>query len=125
MTERKKNVLVADDDAGVREFIADTLNENGFHAIVAKDGVEALRMVDVSREPIDVLLIDVVMPRLNGKELARTIQSHHPEMKIILISGYPDDFLARHGVPTEKIRYLKKPFTATALLDTVRDELNP
>jgi len=122
MTERKKNVLVADDDAGVREFIAETLNENGFHALVAKDGMEALRLVDVSLEPIDVLLIDVVMPRMNGKELARTIQSHHPEMKIILISGYPDDFLARHGVPIEKMRYLKKPFTANSLLDAVRDE---
>ncbi len=124
MMEHPKNILVADDEAGIREFLTKTLNENGFHAIAAKDGVEALRLVDASEEPIDVLIIDVVMPRLNGKELASTIQSHHPEMKIILISGYPDDFLARYGVPTERIRYLKKPFTATTLLETVRDELN-
>ncbi len=124
MVELKKNVLVVDDDASVREFLTYTLNDNGFHALAAKDGVEALRLVDSSQNPIDILLIDMVMPRLDGKELARTIQSHHPETKINLISGYPEHYLAQNGISTENILCLKKPFTTISLLDTIREELN-
>jgi two-component system, cell cycle sensor histidine kinase and response regulator CckA len=124
MTEHRKNILVVDDDAMVCQFVADSLGKCGYHVLMAKDGVEALRLVDSFHETMDAVLIDIVMPRLNGRDLARIIQSHHPRLKLILISGYPDDFLARHAVPTENVRYLKKPFTATLLLEMVRKELD-
>jgi two-component system, cell cycle sensor histidine kinase and response regulator CckA len=65
-----------------------------------------------------------MMPRLNGAELARVVLACHPTIKIIFMSGYPDDIIDRWGIPASKIRYIKKPFTPDSLIRTVREELN-
>lgn len=123
MVEKIKCLLVADDDPVVRQLVADVFRTSEFHVLEAGDGVEALKLIDASCMSIDVLLVDVVMPRLNGSELARVILACHPAIRIIFMSGHPDDVVDRHGIPASKLRYLKKPFTAAVLEQTVRDEL--
>jgi two-component system cell cycle sensor histidine kinase/response regulator CckA len=82
-----------------------------------------LRLIADSRDAIDVLLLDVVMPRMNGTELTRVLLTWHPEIKIIFMSGYEDDVIDRHGIPASKLRCLKKPFTPDDLERAVRYEL--
>jgi DNA-binding response OmpR family regulator len=124
MTEETKNVLVVDDNNAIRQFVANALSTSGYHVLQAKDGVEALMQIDSSGEAIDVLLLDVVMPRLNGKELARVIQSSHPKIKIIFMSGHPEDIIKNHGIPASNIRFIKKPFMPDTLVKIIHEELN-
>jgi DNA-binding response OmpR family regulator len=123
MIEKTKCILVTDDDPAICQLIAAVFRASEFQVLEARDGVEALKRIDVFGAAIDVLLVDVVMPRLNGAELARIILSCHPTIKIIFISGHPDDVVDHHGIPASKLRYLKKPFTPDILEQTVRDEL--
>ena len=118
---KKLNILVVDDDPAVRKYISDALGTTYFSVMNARDGVDALRLIDSSPESIDVLLVDIVMPRLNGNELARVIQSWHPNIKIIFMSGYPVDFDVHQGVSTGDVRYLRKPFTLDCLLRAVKE----
>jgi two-component system cell cycle sensor histidine kinase/response regulator CckA len=124
MTNKTKNILVVDDDPDIRQLVAEAFRTPEFHIYTAKDGVEALRMIDDPSTTVDLLLVDVVMPRLNGPELVRVILSHHPEIRIIFMSGFPNEVLDKYGVPASKLRYLKKPFTLVVLEQTVREELS-
>ena len=123
MIKKTKCILVADDDVVIRRFVAAIFRTSEFHVLEAGDGVEALRQVDAFGASINVLLVDVVMPRLNGAELTRIILSCCPAIKIILMSGHSDDVLDRHGIPASKLRCLKKPFTPDDLEQAVRYEL--
>jgi DNA-binding response OmpR family regulator len=123
MIEKTKCILVVDDDAAICRLVADVFETSEFHVLEARDGVEALKRIDSSCAAIDVLLVDVVMPRLNGAELARVTLSSHPTIKIIFMSGYPDEVLDRYGIPSSRLRYLRKPFTLRELEQAVRDEL--
>jgi DNA-binding response OmpR family regulator len=124
MTNKTKNILVVDDDPAICKLVAEAVREPEFHIYTAKDGVEALRLIDDPSTIIDLLLVDVVMPRLNGPELVRVVSNHHPEIKIIFMSGYPNEFLDRYGIVAGKIRYIQKPFTPAVLVQAVREELS-
>jgi len=122
LTEKERlKILVVDDDSTIREYVGNALGTSDFSVLLARDGVEALKLIDSSTEMIDVLLLDVVMPRLNGSELARVIQSWHPKIKIIFMSGYPHDFMANQGIPAGDVSYLRKPFTTECLLQAVTE----
>ena len=118
MTQKTKCILVVDDDPAASQLVADVFRTSEFYVFEARDGVEALKRVDSSGVHIDVLLVNVGMPRLKGAELARVIISHHPTIKIIFMSEHPDDVVDRHGIP-----HLKKPFTPAVLERAVRDAL--
>ena len=124
MTNKTKNILVVDDDPAICRLVADAVTEPEFQIYTAKDGVDALRMIDDPSMTIDLLLVDVVMPRLNGPELVRVVSSHYPEIKIIFMSGYSNDVLDRYGIVASRIRYMQKPFTPAVLVQAVREELN-
>jgi DNA-binding response OmpR family regulator len=124
MTIKTKNILVVDDEPAILQLVAETFAAPEFHIYTAKDGVEALRLIDDSSTAIDILLVDVVMPRLNGPELVRVILSYHPEIKIIFMSGYSDNVLDQYGIVASRIRYIKKPFTPDILVQAVREELS-
>ena len=124
MSPKITNVLVVDDNTAVRQYLVAALATSGFHSIQARDGVEALRLIDASGEVIDILLLDVVMPRLNGKELARIVLSAHPAIKIIFMSGYPEEISDDHGLPAKNIRFLQKPFTTADLVTLIRAVVN-
>ncbi len=123
MEKEGLKILVVDDDPTIREYVDHALGTMDFRVFHARDGVEALRLIDSSSDPIDVLLLDVVMPRLNGNELARVIRSWHPKIKIIFMSGYPDDFIVHQGMHSKDISYLRKPFTPECLLQAVTESL--
>ena len=120
-----ETVLLVDDTVVVRESTSQVLREQGYVALEAGNGQEALRLVEEHRgEPIHLLLTDVVMPLMGGKELARHLAATHPETKVLYFSGYPDEEIARHGVFGSETPVMLKPLTPEMLTRKVREVLD-
>jgi CheY-like chemotaxis protein len=118
-----ETILVVEDHEGVRSLIVGTLELCGFHVLQAADGVEALRQVAQHVGPIDLLLTDVIMPGMNGKEVADQLAVLRPGIKVLFMSGYSGELIAHHGVLEAGVAYLPKPFTPDALTAKVREML--
>jgi CheY-like chemotaxis protein len=108
-----------DDEPAVRRFASRVLTEEGYLVEEAVDGAEALERVRDGVPPIDVVVSDVVMPRLNGVELARALSALHPTLPVILISGYATGQLEGMGIATP-CGILGKPFSGERLIEEVR-----
>jgi CheY-like chemotaxis protein len=93
---------------------------HGYTVIEARDGESALRIVEDRRERLHLLLTDVVMPKMGGPELVRRVISRHPDVKVLYMSGYPDDALGEQGVLEPGAVLLQKPFTPQGMADKVR-----
>lgn len=119
-----ETILVAEDDANVREIVARVLTAKGYALFVAKDGTEALEMARAHHGPIDLLLTDLVMPGMTGRELAATLKAERAAMRTLYMSGYTDDAVFRHGVLEAGMNYLQKPFSAETLARKVRRVLD-
>jgi two-component system cell cycle sensor histidine kinase/response regulator CckA len=114
------SVLVVDDETAVRRFAARVLEREGIGVLEAIDGVEALDLFNNGNPPIiDLVLSDIVMPRLNGVELMQALSVSHPEIPVILMSGYATAALAERGIATP-CSIIPKPFPAERLLAEVR-----
>ena len=113
-------ILIADDDVGVRRVVAETLMRFGYGVLEAKDGGEALRIAAEHPGEIGLVVADLIMPGIGGVELADRLRGVRPGLRIILMSGYPDEDVARHGVIAKGGNYLKKPFTSETLLRRVQ-----
>ncbi len=122
-TKGSETILLAEDEFTLRAMTSRLLERIGYRVIAAENGAEALAVVEGSNERIDLLITDVVMPQMNGSELARRICRTHPEVKVLFTSGYADELLGRHGVLTEEVHYIGKPYTPEALAQKVRDVL--
>jgi YesN/AraC family two-component response regulator len=92
--------------------------------VEARDGKDALRVARILEERIHLLLTDVVMPGMSGRELADEIQQMHPETRILFMSGYTSNVVVRRGVLDEELNLLTKPFTRSGLTQKVREMLN-
>jgi two-component system, cell cycle sensor histidine kinase and response regulator CckA len=112
------SVLVVDDETAVRRFAARVLQREGFEVLEASDGAEALDLVKAGTAPIDVIVSDIVMPRLNGVELMQAVATIRPHLPIILMSGYATSALSELGIATP-CGILMKPFPAERLLAEV------
>lgn len=112
-------VLVAEDEREVRGITRRILERAGYTVLVAEDGPGALALSRRHAGPIDLLLTDVVMPRMSGKELADRITAERPETRVVYMTGYTDDAIVHHGVLDEGVALVVKPFTATALLQAL------
>ena len=110
-------ILVVEDDDGVRRFATRVLERAGYSVISASGGAAALEADAGS--PFDLLLTDVVMPSMNGREVADRLQARHPGLRTLFMSGHADKVIVKHGVLDAHIRYLAKPFTAEGLLAAV------
>jgi hypothetical protein len=120
-----ETVLLVDDTVAVRESTSQVLREQGYLALEAGNGQEALRLVQEHEgEPIHLLLTDVVMPLMGGKELARHLAVTHPDTKVLYMSGYPDEETARHGVFGSETPVMLKPLTPETLTRKVREVLD-
>jgi PAS domain S-box-containing protein len=119
-----ETVLVVEDMAAVRAVTCEMLRRFGFTVHDAADGTTALQLTQALAQPIDLLLTDVVMPDVNGRDLATQFQKRHPRMKVLFMSGYTDDAVVRHGILEEGIAYLQKPFTPKSLVRKVREVLD-
>ncbi len=117
-------ILVVEDSDDVRELTVSILREEEYRVLAAGDGAEALRLAGDHEGPINLLLTDVVMPHLSGKELADQIKGRRPEIKVLYASGYTDDKIAHHGVLEAGVAFLRKPFTLENLTDKVRSVLD-
>jgi PAS domain S-box-containing protein len=117
-------VLVVEDEAVVRRLASVVLRQQGYTVLEATDGVEALRICERYQGPLDLLLTDLVMPQMNGRQLARALKRMRPELKVLYFSGYPDDAILRHGFVEEGLDFFPKPFTSNALAHKVREVLD-
>jgi two-component system cell cycle sensor histidine kinase/response regulator CckA len=118
-----ETILVAEDEAGVRRLVCETLEQLGYTVLQAADGREALRILE-RLGPIHLLLTDVMMPVMGGAELARRVRSMAPGTKIVYISGYTDDTLAFYGLPQPDTEYVQKPFSPATLAEKLRHVLS-
>ncbi|RLC27079.1 MAG: hypothetical protein DRH21_00225 [Deltaproteobacteria bacterium] len=117
-------VLIVEDDDGLRKFAQEVLQSYGYRVIVAENGENALRVSKDHADPIHLLLTDVVMPKMGGKELAERLQPLYPQIKVIYMSGYTDNAIVRHGILELDLNFLEKPFTPKGLALKVREALD-
>jgi signal transduction histidine kinase len=120
----QETLLVVEDDEAVRALTRTVLRSNSYDVIEAVDADEALRWVEEHKEPIHLLVTDVVMPGMSGRELAERLKQLRPEMKVLFVSGYTDDAVVRHGLLEAEVAFLQKPFTPNALARKVREVLD-
>jgi hypothetical protein len=119
-----ETILLAEDEPGVRELVKQTLEQLGYRVLEAADGYEALRVVEQHPGHIHLLLTDVIMPLMNGHELATRLRSVRPGTKVLYMSGYADDVLAFHGIDRPETAFVQKPFTASELAGKVEKLLS-
>lgn len=117
-------ILLVEDDTSVRDLIAELLTTAGHEVLVAVDGSDALKKVRASARPPALLLTDVVMPGMSGKEVASALTAQNPSLRVLFMSGYAEDMIAHRGVLESGINFLGKPFTTAELLDQVRRALD-
>jgi nitrogen-specific signal transduction histidine kinase/ActR/RegA family two-component response regulator len=119
-----ETILVVEDDPGVRGATRRFLEGYGYTVLEASHGQEALRIFQAHHEPIDLLIADVVMPGMSGRELGERVASLRPALPVLYVSGYTDSAIIRHGLAEATITLLQKPFTAEALAHKVRELLD-
>ncbi len=117
-------VLVVEDENSVREIINRVLSGNGYRVLMASDGNEGLRISGEYNGPIDLLLTDLVMPGMGGRELATRLEAERAGMKVLFMSGYTENAISHQGVLDAGLSFIQKPFTTEALLRKVREILD-
>ena len=119
----RETILVAEDDAAIMRMFRQLLELYGYSILEAGDGVEAVEMFEANRERIRIAIVDVIMPRMNGRELVEEIRKRQPELPIIMISGYTDDIVDRSAISVLNVNFLQKPIKPLDLLAAVRGGL--
>jgi signal transduction histidine kinase len=119
-----ETVLVVEDEDIVRELVCEVLEDQGYNVICARDGIEALEVAEKFDDPIHLLVTDVIMPHMNGHELASKLSGLRPDMKVLYVSGYSDSDIGDHGVLDPRFELLQKPFTPQTLARKIRDVIH-
>jgi len=117
-----ETVLVVDDIEWIRSFLNDVLPMFGYSVICAEDGMDGLKKYTENKDKIQVMLLDVVMPKLNGIELFEEINKLESNIKVLFMSGYNDNFDVSN--PQDKIKCISKPFKIKTLLKELREVLD-
>jgi two-component system cell cycle sensor histidine kinase/response regulator CckA len=118
-----ETILLVEDEPAVRELAAEMLRGQGYQVLEANDGLEALELVGRLNGTLSLLVTDVIMPRMNGKELAKKMAETDPHVKTLFISGYTDEMIARHGILEAGVEFIEKPFSTASLVYKVRQVL--
>jgi CheY-like chemotaxis protein len=119
-----ETVLVVEDEEAVRKLVDQALLKYGYAVLEAATGEEALGIIATHPTPIRLMITDVVMPGMSGRELAARLRGQHPEMRVLYMSGYTDDAVVRHGLLDASMFFLQKPFTPGMLVRKVRETLD-
>ena len=120
-----ETILLVEDEEALRKMAGKILEGYGYSVIEAKNGIEALEIATKGdRLKIDLLVTDVIMPKMGGKELAGKLVEEYPKLKVLYISGYTDNTIAHHGMLDEGVSLLQKPFSSQSLANTVREVLD-
>jgi len=118
-----ETILLTEDEQDVREVAREFLESGGYTVIEARDGAEALGLVETHQGAIDLLITDMVMPRMTGQELAARLKERQPELRMLYMSGYSERAAAEAMQPDPSVRLLAKPFSRSALLRAVHELL--
>jgi CheY-like chemotaxis protein len=118
-----ETVLLVEDEEAVRDMAQEILKSNGYKVLRAGDGNEAIKVSEQFEGAIDLMVTDVVMPHLGGRELAEKLSVTRPGMRVLYMSGYTDDAIVHHGVLDGRAAFLEKPFTPDVLALKIREVL--
>ena len=112
-----ETILLVEDDEMVRALVRETLARDGYKVLEAADPMDAQRIASEFRSQIHLLITDVVMPKVSGRELAERLASQRPQMKVLYMSGYTDSAIVANGILEKEVAFLQKPFTPTVLAE--------
>ncbi len=115
MCQGHQTILVVEDEYLVRELVCDTLRSNGYTVFEASNGKQAIKIFETSRDQIDLILTDVIMPEMSGRKLVQELTKNSPDILAVYMSGYTDDAIIKHGVLEPGMEYIQKPFSPAAL----------
>jgi len=118
-----ETVLLVEDEESVRQLVRETLEAKGYKVIEAEDGEVAMQKLNELHEHLDMLITDVVMPGMSGRELAARLSATHPHTRVLYLSGYTEDAIVHEGVLEPGTAFLQKPFTLQMLSRKVRQVL--
>lgn len=119
-----ETILLVEDNKQVRDLTLAILRKSGYRVLAAENGAEGLRVLNEYDQKIHLLLTDVVMPEMNGRQLYRQASAVQPDLKVLYMSGYSDDVIAQSGVLQPGVLYLQKPYTIQALKAKIREALS-
>jgi two-component system cell cycle sensor histidine kinase/response regulator CckA len=119
-----ETILLVEDDRGVRNLVERVLNSRGYRVLSAEHGVDALQIASALNGTIDLVLTDVVMPTMSGREMVDALRLKRPGVRVIYMSGYTDDEILRRGLHDPTMSFIQKPFTAEHLAMLVRKILD-
>jgi two-component system cell cycle sensor histidine kinase/response regulator CckA len=117
----EETILLVEDEEMVRNLSREILEMNGYRVITANNGAEALRICASFKDEVQLMITDVVMPQMSGRELSERILEKRPDLLVLYMSGYTDDAIVRHGVLDDGMPFLQKPFTPDALARKVKE----
>jgi two-component system cell cycle sensor histidine kinase/response regulator CckA len=120
----RETILLVEDDEGVSRLMSHILRSHGYETLVARNGKHALQIAENHREKIDLVLTDVVMPHMSGRELATKLLARSPQTRILYMSGHMEDAILRQGLVQGKVSFVQKPVAPDALARHVRDVLD-
>jgi two-component system, cell cycle sensor histidine kinase and response regulator CckA len=123
MQRGSETILLVEDEDGVRALARHILQDCGYTLLEARDGPEAEQLARQHQGRIDLLVTDVILPRMGGREIAERLAGMQPSMKILFLSGYTDDAVVRHGILEAQVAFLQKPFSPVSLATKVREVL--
>jgi len=120
----KERVLVVEDEPGVLKLVIRVLESGGYSAVSAASADDAISICEAADDPVDLLVTDVVMPDVNGRELAERIRKLRPNIKVLYMSGYTENAIVHHGILDKGINFISKPFNVEDFSRKVRDVLD-
>jgi two-component system, cell cycle sensor histidine kinase and response regulator CckA len=119
-----ETILIVEDEEGVRRVLLEMLSQQGYRVLVASSGPEAIALCDKEQGTIDLLITDVIMPKMSGRELADNLRACRAGLKVLFVSGYTDSAIVHHGILEEGTVFLQKPFTPEQIAGKVRHVLD-
>ena len=119
-----ETILVVEDNHEVRKVTGRILRMQGYRVLEASNGGDSFSISKQHEGPIHLMITDVVMPEMNGPQLAKHLISQHPEMKVLYMSGYVKNFISHQGILGKEMNYIQKPFTVDELVKKVRGVLD-